>query len=89
MDFTVIARQTDGYSGDDLTNVCRDASFEGMRRKLAGKTREEIRNMPKDNFAKVPVTMRDFEEAIKRVQPSVSAVDIERHENWYLEFGSA
>ncbi|XP_035845073.1 katanin p60 ATPase-containing subunit A1 [Helianthus annuus] len=89
MDFTVIARRTDGYSGDDLTNVCRDASFEGMRRKLAGKTREEIRNMPKDNFAKVPVTMRDFEEAIKRVQPSVSAVDIERHENWYLEFGSA
>ncbi|XP_077211878.1 katanin p60 ATPase-containing subunit A1-like [Tasmannia lanceolata] len=84
-----VARRTDGYSGDDLTNVCRDASLNGMRRKIAGKTRDEIKNMPKDEISKDPVAMCDFEEALTKVQRSVSAADIERHEKWFSEFGSA
>lgn len=84
-----VARRTEGYSGDDLTNVCRDASLNGMRRKIAGKTREEIKNMSKDEISKDPVAMCDFEEALKKVQRSVSASDIERHEKWFHEFGSA
>ncbi|RYR20556.1 hypothetical protein Ahy_B03g065729 [Arachis hypogaea] len=32
-----VARRTEGYSGDDLTNVCCDASLNGMRRKIVGK----------------------------------------------------
>ncbi|KFK42431.1 hypothetical protein AALP_AA2G255400 [Arabis alpina] len=84
-----VARRTEGYSGDDLTNVCRDASMNGMRRKIAGKTRDEIKNMSKDDISNDPVAMCDFEEAIKKVQPSVSASDIEKHEKWFNEFGSA
>ncbi|ONK59445.1 uncharacterized protein A4U43_C08F6500 [Asparagus officinalis] len=84
-----VARRTEGYSGDDLTNVCRDASLNGMRRKIAGKTRDEIKNMPKDEISNDPVTMCDFEEALKKVQRSVSATDIQRHEKWFHEFGSA
>ncbi|KAK9149788.1 hypothetical protein Scep_008545 [Stephania cephalantha] len=84
-----VARRTEGYSGDDLTNVCRDASLNGMRRKIAGKTRDEIKNMPKDEISKDPVAMCDFEEALSKVQRSVSPADIERHEKWFSEFGSA
>ncbi|XP_020097599.1 katanin p60 ATPase-containing subunit A1 [Ananas comosus] len=84
-----VARRTEGYSGDDLTNVCRDASLNGMRRKIAGKTRDEIKNMSKDEISKDPVAMCDFEEALAKVQRSVSAADIERHEKWFSEFGSA
>ncbi|XP_057454239.1 katanin p60 ATPase-containing subunit A1 [Lotus japonicus] len=84
-----VARRTDGYSGDDLTNVCRDASLNGMRRKIAGKTRDEIKNMSKDDISKDPVAMCDFEEALVKVQRSVSQADIERHEKWFHEFGSA
>ncbi|KAK1306547.1 Katanin p60 ATPase-containing subunit A1 [Acorus calamus] len=84
-----VARKTDGYSGDDLTNVCRDASLNGMRRKIAGKTRDEIKNMSKDEISNDPVAMCDFEEALAKVQRSVSASDIERHEKWFSEFGSA
>ncbi|KAE9588036.1 putative microtubule-severing ATPase [Lupinus albus] len=84
-----VARRTEGYSGDDLTNVCRDASLNGMRRKIAGKTRDEIKNMPKDEISKDPVAMCDFEEALKKVQRSVSQADIDRHEKWFHEFGSA
>ncbi|KAF1859588.1 hypothetical protein Lal_00010172 [Lupinus albus] len=84
-----VARRTEGYSGDDLTNVCRDASLNGMRRKIAGKTRDEIKNMPKDEISNDPVAMCDFEEALKKVQRSVSQADIDRHEKWFHEFGSA
>ncbi|KAG0488870.1 hypothetical protein HPP92_007512 [Vanilla planifolia] len=84
-----VARRTEGYSGDDLTNVCRDASLNGMRRKIAGKTRDEIKNMSKDEISKDPVAMCDFEEAFTKVQRSVSPADIERHEKWFAEFGSA
>ncbi|XP_010537950.1 PREDICTED: katanin p60 ATPase-containing subunit A1 [Tarenaya hassleriana] len=89
VDIDEVARRTEGYSGDDLTNVCRDASMNGMRRKIAGKTRDEIKNMSKDEISKDPVAMCDFEEALKKVQPSVSATDIEKHEKWFAEFGSA
>ncbi|GAB4850138.1 Katanin p60 ATPase-containing subunit A1 [Ancistrocladus abbreviatus] len=89
VDIDEVARRTEGYSGDDLTNVCRDASLNGMRRKIAGKTRDEIKNMSKDEISKDPVAMCDFEEALSKVQPSVSAADIERHEKWFAEFGSA
>lgn len=89
VDIDEVARKTEGYSGDDLTNVCRDASLNGMRRKIAGKTRDEIKNMPKDEISKDPVAMCDFLEAITKVQPSVSAADIEKHEKWFSEFGSA
>ncbi|PIN09637.1 Microtubule-severing ATPase [Handroanthus impetiginosus] len=89
VDIDEVARRTEGYSGDDLTNVCRDASLNGMRRKIAGKTRDEIKNMSKDEISKDPVAMCDFLEAIGKVQPSVSAADIEKHEKWFSEFGSA
>ncbi|XVF74653.1 hypothetical protein PTKIN_Ptkin13bG0128300 [Pterospermum kingtungense] len=89
VDIDEVARRTEGYSGDDLTNVCRDASMNGMRRKIAGKTRDEIKNMSKDEISKDPVAMCDFEEALAKVQRSVSQADIEKHEKWFAEFGSA
>ncbi|TQE04422.1 hypothetical protein C1H46_009942 [Malus baccata] len=89
VDMDAVARRTEGYSGDDLTNVCRDASLNGMRRKIAGKTRDEIKSMSKDDISKDPVAMCDFEEALAKVQRSVSQADIERHEKWFHEFGSA
>ncbi|KAL6497055.1 Katanin p60 ATPase-containing subunit A1 [Orobanche gracilis] len=89
MDIDEVARSTEGYSGDDLTNVCRDASLNGMRRKIAGKTRDEIKSMSKDEISNDPIAMCDFLEAIAKVQPSVSAADIEKHEKWFSDFGSA
>ena len=63
--------------------------MEGLRRKIAGKTRDEIKNMAKDEIEKEPVTMRDFAEALGNVQKSVSPADIEKHNKWMAEFGSA
>merc|ERR1712216_381203 len=41
-----IAAEMEGYSGDDITNICRDAAMNGMRRKIIGKRPEEIPPCP-------------------------------------------
>lgn len=82
-----LASKAAGYSGDDLTNICRDAAMNGMRRKIAGKKPSDMKNMTKDDFND-PVHMKDFEEAFAKIHPSVSAIDVERHEKWMREFGS-
>ena len=82
-----LARRMEGYSGDDITNVCRDAAMNGMRRKIVGKRPEEIRAMSKEEV-QAPITMLDMSEALKRVSPSVSKEDVERHLEWLAEFGS-
>lgn len=84
-----LAERTEGYSGDDLTNICRDASMSGMRRVIEGKSGEEIKAMRKEDVRNLPITGADFREALARISPSVGAADIERHEKWLGEFGAS
>jgi katanin p60 ATPase-containing subunit A1 len=87
LDLTRIAKDLDGYSGSDITNVCRDACMMSMRRRISGLSSEEIKNLSKDEL-ELPVTMEDFNDAIRRVNKSVSADDLRRYEKWMQEFGS-
>ncbi|XP_053315938.1 katanin p60 ATPase-containing subunit A1 isoform X2 [Spea bombifrons] len=87
VEIDTIAENMDGYSGADITNVCRDASLMAMRRRIEGLTPEEIKNLSKDDMH-MPTTMGDFEMALKKVSKSVSASDIEKYEKWIEEFGS-
>jgi transitional endoplasmic reticulum ATPase len=52
-----IAQATDGYSGADLENVCREAGMQAIREKLEG-------------FEKIELS--HFEFALKRIQASIS-----------------
>ncbi|KAI8464204.1 MAG: P-loop containing nucleoside triphosphate hydrolase protein [Monoraphidium minutum] len=94
VEFTAVTSRLDGYSGDDITNICRrarsrDAAMNGMRRRIAGKTPTEIREMSKDAM-KEPITQDDFLQAcaIAKINPSVGEKDIQRHLNWLQEYGS-
>ncbi|XP_074804690.1 katanin p60 ATPase-containing subunit A1 isoform X2 [Natator depressus] len=87
VDLANIAEKMEGYSGADITNVCRDASLMAMRRRIEGLTPEEIRNLSRDEMH-MPTTMEDFEMALRKVSKSVSAADIEKYEKWIVEFGS-
>lgn len=87
LDINDIAYKLEGYSGADITNVCRDACMMAMRRKIAGLTPEQIRGLSKDEL-ELPVSPEDFEEAIRKVNKSVSAEDLRKYERWMAEFGS-
>uniref|UniRef100_A0A3B4ANH1 Katanin p60 ATPase-containing subunit A1 n=1 Tax=Periophthalmus magnuspinnatus TaxID=409849 RepID=A0A3B4ANH1_9GOBI len=87
VDLDLIAEKIAGYSGADITNVCRDASMMAMRRRIQGLTPEEIRALSKDEL-QMPVTMEDFTLTLKKISKSVSAADLEKYEAWMAEFGS-
>ncbi|THD23495.1 Katanin p60 ATPase-containing subunit A1, partial [Fasciola hepatica] len=82
-----IADSLEGYSGADITNVCRDASMMSMRRAIEGLSVEEIKGLNTATLNQ-PTTMSDFKEAISRVCKSVSASDVERYEKWMTEYGA-
>jgi katanin p60 ATPase-containing subunit A1 len=88
VDLAGIAEKLDGYSGADITNVCRDAAMMSMRRRITGLKPDEIRNIPREELV-TPTTMEDFEQAIKNVSKTVSASDLEKYEKWMAEFGSS
>ncbi len=66
VDLDQITRQTAAYSGADLEALCREAGLISLRRDIEAKS----------------VTLEDFRDAMKRVQPSVTP-DME---NWYKSF---
>ncbi|XP_076807705.1 katanin p60 ATPase-containing subunit A1-like [Clavelina lepadiformis] len=84
----LIAEKLLGYSGADITNVCRDAALMSMRRRIAGLNPDEIRNLSKEELH-LPTTGQDFVDAMTKVSKSVSAQDLEKYEKWMKEFGAA
>lgn len=87
VDLKELANSMDGYSGSDITNVCRDASMMVMRRCIEGLSPDEIKNLPKEKL-ELPVNQSDFKLALDKVSKSVSEADIKKHEEWMKEFGS-
>lgn len=87
LDLSSIAHLLEGYSGADITSVCRDACMVKMRRTIANLTPEQIRSLSKDQLD-LPVSAEDFYEAIRKINKSVSAEDLKKYEKWMTEFGS-
>ena len=87
IDLKTISRKLGGYSGADITNVCRDASMMSMRRKIAGLKPSEIKLLNQEELD-LPVTKQDFTDAIAKCNKSVSKEDLDKYEKWMEEFGS-
>lgn len=82
-----IAKKLNGYSGADITNVCRDAAMMSMRRKIAGLRPDQIKQIPREELD-LPVSAQDFREALAKCNKSVSKEDLDKYEKWMSEFGS-
>ena len=65
VDLREIAKRTEGYSGADLETVCREAAMNALRKDINAKH----------------VTKEDFEEALKKVGPSLTPEMVK----WYEE----
>ena len=87
VELDALAAEMDGYSGADVTNLCRDAAFNPMRRAIRGLKHEQIKALSRED-TNLPVSQADLEQALANVNSSVRHADIERHLEWQREFGS-
>ncbi|KAI5179050.1 fidgetin-like protein 1 [Pancytospora epiphaga] len=75
-----IGRMTEGYSGSDMFNLCREAVLEPLR---------EIENIntvkPGDTR---PISVDDFRKATRQIRKSVSCDDLNSYIHWNNDFGS-
>ena len=69
VDLKLLARQTYGFVGADLAALTREAAIEAVRR-IMPKLNLEDGTIPPEVLDNLSVTRKDFEEALKRVQPS-------------------
>ncbi|XP_026734565.1 spastin isoform X4 [Trichoplusia ni] len=76
-----LAALTDGYSGSDLTALCRDAAL-GPIRELDP---EEVKCL--DLSLVRSITFTDFMDALKRIRPSVSPLSLAGYEKWSVQYG--
>jgi katanin p60 ATPase-containing subunit A1 len=73
INFDLLVEKTEGYSGADLTNVCREASMMPLRDRLMMLTDGNIENLKnKQDEITRPLTMDDFLEAVNNVCKSVN-----------------
>ncbi|XP_052133374.1 katanin p60 ATPase-containing subunit A-like 1 isoform X3 [Frankliniella occidentalis] len=87
-DHQTVADQLEGYTGSDISNVCRDAAMMAMRRKICGRSPDEIKKIKKEEVD-LPVTVQDFGEAVAKCKKSVTQEDVTKYEEWIAEFGSS
>ncbi|XP_029927285.1 fidgetin-like protein 1 [Myripristis murdjan] len=77
---SVVAR-TEGFSGADMTQLCREAALGPIRSIQLS----DITTITPDQVR--PILHSDFQEALKTVRPSVSPKDLELYEEWNKTFG--
>lgn len=85
-----ISQMLDGYSGSDITNICRDAAMGPMRECLQNVTSDDLeaRRRALDNRPDLTIRMQHFEMSIQKTMPSVSQSAVKRYQEWMEEFGS-
>ncbi|MDB5697461.1 MAG: family ATPase [Alphaproteobacteria bacterium] len=69
VDLQELARQTYGFVGADIAALTREAAIEAVRR-IMPKINLEEGTIPPEVLDSLSVTRNDFEQALKRVQPS-------------------
>ncbi|KAK3139740.1 hypothetical protein QOZ80_5AG0389250 [Eleusine coracana subsp. coracana] len=83
-DTSTICKLTEGYSGSDMKNLVKDASMGPLREALQRGV--EITKLNKEDMR--PVMLKDFENALQEVRPSVSSNELGIYEEWNRQFGS-
>jgi transitional endoplasmic reticulum ATPase len=82
-----IAKRTHGFVGADLESVCREAAMRSLRTILPEINLEESK-IPIETLNKIKITTKDFEDALKDVQPSaLREVYVERPKVKWTDIG--
>ncbi|CAL4065842.1 unnamed protein product, partial [Meganyctiphanes norvegica] len=80
-DMTKVCELTDGYSGADMANLCREAALGPIR----SINFADIQSISVDQVR--PINLEDFRNALYCIRASVSDKDLAGYENWNKQFG--
>uniref|UniRef100_A0A3Q1ISL6 microtubule-severing ATPase n=2 Tax=Anabas testudineus TaxID=64144 RepID=A0A3Q1ISL6_ANATE len=80
-ELTYLSKMTEGYSGSDLTSLAKDAAL-GPIRELGP---DQVRSMAVNEMRNIK--MKDFEDSLKRIKPSVSPATLNIYTKWNKDFG--
>ncbi|XP_071441157.1 fidgetin-like protein 1 [Hetaerina americana] len=80
-DIDEVADLTDGYSGADMKNLCREAAL-GPIRSIKF---EDIEHIQPEQVR--PVELNDFKAALSQVRASVSSKDLDQYISWNNQYG--
>ncbi|EDV20775.1 uncharacterized protein TRIADDRAFT_31346, partial [Trichoplax adhaerens] len=77
-----ICQRSEGYSGSDMSNLCREAALGPIR----SIDYSDIQNISADQVR--PIVFTDFDAAFLQVRPSVSEKDLDLYVQWNRQYGS-
>ncbi|XP_060943105.1 spastin [Limanda limanda] len=80
-ELSLLSKKTAGYSGSDLTSLAKDAAL-GPIRELGP---DQVRCMAANEVRNIKI--KDFEDSLKRIKPSVSPSTLNMYIEWNKDFG--
>ncbi|KAJ7836399.1 P-loop containing nucleoside triphosphate hydrolase protein [Mycena olivaceomarginata] len=90
-DYRVLADQTEGFSGSDISIIVRDALMQPVRKVLGAthfkRTEDWGEDIESDELLEPPLRLADFLKSLATTRPTVTESDIKRHDEWTRESG--
>lgn len=85
-DIERVTAATGGYSGADVSNLCKEAAMGPVREGFKGLGMADIAGVTEDSMA--PIAPAHFDSAMRQVKSSVAVSELEGYKAWNREFGS-
>ncbi|KAH7725979.1 ATPaseAAA family protein [Aphelenchoides avenae] len=89
VDLEQLADQLEGYSGSDITAICRDAAMCPVREyvRTRAKSVDEMRGLTETDLD-IPIRRDHLQSAINRTSPSVGKETLTKYREWMDKFGA-
>jgi SpoVK/Ycf46/Vps4 family AAA+-type ATPase len=87
IDFSQLAKKTEGFSGRDISNLCQEAIIKMVRETNPNLEKLTVRELESYSLGHRPLSEEDFEEAFSKIKPSAQQESLEKYEEWKKNFG--
>lgn len=91
--FDELVNLTEGYSGRDIANICKEAIMMMLRRanpNIADKLQKvkDLSELEQETYRIEPITREELLEALNRIKPAISQEEVKKYKEWGRQFGS-
>ena len=82
-----LAEMSEGFSGRDIANLCQEAIIKMVREENPELEQLNVYELERYSLKYRKLVKEDFEEAFKKIRPTVKSYDVKRYERWGQEYG--